>query len=205
MRTILTLIALSLLSSTLALAGQDPVRFFDAHYHFPDDATLEFVGRLQKPGEFFVREGALLLSDYNEDSPEDLFGLQQTLSQSITQDSSGRKLYGLCGVSLRSPIAAEQVKRCLDLPHMVGVKLHLHGSSTRLSNETCEHRHCPPHIVQGYGENLKKWLRSWPLERASFSFISSISPNFCPLLSRAITSTVRAGKKSARRLNFLLA
>ena len=66
------------------------------------------------------------------------------------------KLYGLCGVSLRSPIAAEQVERCLDLPHMVGVKLHLHGSSSRLSNEACQPRHCPPHIAQGYGETFKK-------------------------------------------------
>ena len=140
------------LFSTSSLA-QTPVSFFDAHYHFPDDAKLEFTNRLRKEGEFFKRTGALLLSDYTEDDSEELFVLQKTVSDAIAQDQSDMKLYGLCGANLRHPQLLDQVKRCLALPHMVGVKLHLHGVATRLSSKGCR-GNCHGHFRSGYKKEL---------------------------------------------------
>ncbi len=116
-------------------------KVYDFHFHVAYKTESEALNTaLNQDSNFFERKGALLL-DFaynmpvvraNESDDLEALDLHQDLSRLI--GTSEIASFGLCGASLRDPNVVEQVKECLLLPSMIGVKLHMHVSGTALQN-----------------------------------------------------------------------
>lgn len=114
---------------------------YDFHFHVAYATEADtLVSALNQESSFYERKGTLLL-DFAYNMPvvranerEDLqsLDLHQDLSNLIR--ASGVNGFGLCGASLRDPDVVKQIKECLSLPNMIGVKLHMHVSGTALQN-----------------------------------------------------------------------
>ena len=147
--------------SSPILAG-NKLEIVDFHYHFNHEiGKQQLTNRLIQPQDFFSRKATVLLdygyaldvtrlnSSRRDKQTMNEMTLHRELSQTISE-LPDIVAYGLCGADLTSQNFRKHVRECLALPHMIGVKLHLHPNRTMLSS--CGN------CIRGFQEDSKKQL-----------------------------------------------
>lgn len=121
-------------------ANAERLQLIDFHFHIdPKSDHTDIDRNVNHPENFFHRRATVLIDEaysmgtVRANARESLqeIDVHRRLSEAIGK-AEKTKAFGLCGADLASQDLRSQIRDCLRLPHMIGVKLHLHVSRTLL-------------------------------------------------------------------------